>query len=90
MSTFSIIILILWIANGLHCVILANINKSILVDIGKRKRVFGISTISDFTDLYKAVKSDEALSKYKKFIYHYIIANILEIMLTIIFIVSMV
>jgi hypothetical protein len=90
MNIFSIIILILFILNGLHCLILAVINRYILVKIGKRKNVFlDIGRPTDLTDLYKAVKSDESLSKYKNFSYHFIVAFIAEVVLFIIFLISM-
>ena len=74
--------------NGLHCIILAWVNRYILVEIKKREKIIGISTISDFTDLYKAVKSDKSLSKYKRFTYHFIITYTSEAVLFILFIVS--
>jgi len=89
MGIFSIIILSLCIINGLHCLILMGINRHILVKIGKRKNMFlDIGRPTDFTDLYKAVKSDKSLSKYKKFSYYFISSIIAEVVLFILFIVS--
>ncbi len=90
MNIFSIIILVLWILNGIHYIILAGINRHILVKIGKRKNVFlDVGRPTDLIDLYKAVKSDESLSKYKKFSYYFIITFIAEVILFIVFFISM-
>jgi len=77
------IIVILLIVNGINCVIGANINRNILVKLGKRKSILGLSTPNDFIDLYKAVKSNKELKKYWGFIYYITISIVFEMVLII-------
>jgi len=81
MTLTAITLLILIILNGINCIIVGNINRYILVKIGKIKSVFGISKLSDFTTLFKLVKSDKTLRKYKVFVYYMMISFIFQIIL---------
>lgn len=83
------IIIILIIVNGINCVVGANINRNILVKIGKRKNIVGFSTPNDFIDLYKAVKSNKELKKYWGFIYYITISIVFEIVLIIVLLLIM-
>ena len=90
MTIFSIIVLILMIINGLHCIILHWVLRSYLIQLGKEEYFFGTAGYtSGVTELYKRAKSNNNLDKYKKFIYYFVIANTSEAVLFITFFISM-
>ena len=81
MTLNIIILIILIILNGINCIIVGNINRYILVKIGKIKSVFGISKVSDFTSLFRLVKSDKTLIRYKGFVYYMMFSYLFQVIL---------
>jgi hypothetical protein len=81
MNLTTLVLVLLLIANGINCIVIASIIQYVLFKTGKRKSFFAISKFSDFTDFVIFVRSEIAFKKYKGLVIYAKISMICELLL---------
>lgn len=86
MDTFLVIILLLLVANGIHCIVLAWKLRSTLLKLGIKSTYFSGGSVSDIIKLnnrIKLISTTRERKKYKKFVRYIIVAYLVELLLVI-------
>lgn len=89
-NLIAFLFLLVFIINGIHCIILAWVLRHYLLKLGKEWLIIAGGRVSHIIELYKRAENSPNRKKYRFFVYYISIAYLVELISLVTFLVLMI